>query len=671
MSHKNIFYVTGTDVSVLSASEVSGYYYINPVDGSSDFYTNTASSMNYTSNTFQNSFSGYTFNSDEFIFKRSTIIDLSAVRYSEFDTIIFNLSGIDDSTNTIVKMLFEPEDGIIQSVTYKNNELVFDKNLPYTLVIGGNTGSNPKNVLYSYDYTLEEEHTFERTFQTRFSAFRQDGLIDEYILPLRVARDSIYNVADKFNLLDATVLPLTSNDLMIKMELENPNYVNHFAIRRGITPTPTRSNTPTNTKQATLSRTQTPTVTKTPTNTRTNTRTRTQSPTRTCTPTSTITRTQSTTNYASKSRTPTFTKSYTPIYINVPVTPPPTPSSSTSPVCNSKEFTLEYEGLNDSVLPSSVKLGLQYNYNNDTKSFYAVDVKKIIDKNSVKVYLPIQSTDYNVTPYVFFERDDPGITVTNIIVSNNCSKKPLTPFNPPEPEPEQIPTLPPTYITPPIIKIPDIQSVYQFGYGPVVGRPIVVDLPADTSDRPLPPLYQEGPQQLVDIYVDWAIIKSTQSIDQMMQSILSPYDNVSYLPILPPSAIQISKGSRQVRAQSFDEYKLPLGAPITTKFPANEIFEGYRYFIWYHVRLVNVYDDYEYYKERWVPSNDLYPTKGIGYEFRLQLVNDPLKDPDFTDVRKIPACYFPARQYTNIDKLISYNKWKQYGEYPSHTITNS
>jgi len=60
MSHKNIFYVTGTDVSVLSASEVSGYYYINPVDGSSDFYTNTASSMNYTSNTFQNYFSGYT-----------------------------------------------------------------------------------------------------------------------------------------------------------------------------------------------------------------------------------------------------------------------------------------------------------------------------------------------------------------------------------------------------------------------------------------------------------------------------------------------------------------------------------------------------------------------------------------------------------------------------------
>lgn len=669
MSHKNIFYVTGTDVSVLSASEVSGYYYINPVDGSSDFYTNTAGSMDYNDNTYTQLFSGSNFDSGVFNYKRSTIIDLSAVRYSEFDTIIFNLSGIDDSTNTIIKMLFEPEDGIIQSVTYKNNELVFDKNLPYNLVIGGNTGSNPKNVLYSYDYTLEKDHPFERTFQTRFSAYRQDGMIDEYILPLRVARDSIYNVADKFNLLDATVLPLTSNDLMIKMELENPDYVNHFAIRRGVTPTPTRSNTPTNTKQITLSRTQTPTVTKTPTNTRTNTKTRTHTPTRTNTPTPTITRTRSTTQQASKSRTPTHTKSHTPIYINVPVTPPPTPSKSTAPRCISKEFTLEYEGLNDAIEPSTVKLGLQYNYTDDTKSFYTSSIESIINKSSVKVYLPVESTDYNVTPYVFFEGDDPGITVTSIKVSDNCSLEPISLFTPPPP---QTPIIEPTsHMTPPIITTPDIQSVYQFGYGPVVERPIVVDLPAVTGDHPLPPLYQEGPQQLVDIFIEWSIIKTTKTESQMYESILSPVDNYTYLPIIPPGAIEVSKGQRYARAQSYDEYQLPVQAPITTSFPADEIYGGYRYFIWYNVRTVNVFDDYEYYKERWVPSNELYPTQDIGYEFRLQLIDDPQKDPNFTDVTKIPACKFPAVQYTGIDKLISYNKWIQNGKYPTHTITIS
>ena len=677
MPHKHIFYVNGTDVSVLSAQEASGYFYQNPVDGSSDFYTNTASSMDFNDNTYTQLFSASNFDSGIFNYKRSTTIDLSAVRYSEFDTIVFNLSGIDDTTNTIVKMLFEPEDGIIQTVTYKNNELIFDKNLPYNLVIGGNTGSNPKNVLYSYDYTLEEEHPFERTFQTRFSAYRQDGMIDEYLLPVRVARDSIYNVADKFNLLDATILPLSSNDLMIKMELENPNFVNHFAIKRGVTPTPTRSNTPTNTKQVTLSRTQTPTVTKTPTNTRTNTKTRTHTPTRTWTPTSTITRTRSTTQQASKSRTPTFTKSHTPIYINVPVTPPPTPSKSTAPRCISKEFTLEYEGLNDSIDPSTVKLGLQYNYTNDTKSFYTSSIESIIEKNSVKVYLPVQSTDYNVTPYVFFEGDDPGITVTNITVSDNCSLQPLSLFTPPAPpETPATPSMdphhtPPSHMTPPIITTPDIQSVYQFGYGPVVDRPIVVDLPADTSEHPLPPLYQEGPQQLVDIFIDWSVIKTTQTIDQMYKSILSPVDNYTYLPIIPPGAIQVSHGQRQARAQSFDEYQLPIQAPITTSFPANDVFGGYRYFIWYHVRLVNVFDDYEYYKERWVPSNELHPRQDIGYEFRLQLVDDPHKDPDFTDVTKIPACKFPEASYTRIDNLVSYSKWLQNGSQPTYTVTNS
>jgi len=56
MPHKHIFYVNGTDVSVLSAQEASGYFYQNPVDGSSDFYTNTASSMDFNDNTYTNYF---------------------------------------------------------------------------------------------------------------------------------------------------------------------------------------------------------------------------------------------------------------------------------------------------------------------------------------------------------------------------------------------------------------------------------------------------------------------------------------------------------------------------------------------------------------------------------------------------------------------------------------
>ena len=676
MAHKHIFYVTGTDTSVLSANEASGYLYQNPVDYSSDYYSLTAGSMSFTNTTFEQSFSGYTFNSDKLVYKRTSTINLSAVRYSEFDTIVFNLSGIDDTTNTIVKVLFEPEQGIIQSASFTNNQLVFSKSLPYNLVIGGNTDSNPKNLLYSYDYTLEEEEPFERTFQTRFSAYRQDGLIDEYLCPIRIARDSIYNVADKFNLLDASVLPLSSKDVMIKMELEHPDYVNHFVIKRDITPTPTRSQTPTSTKQLTPTRSQTPTVTKTPTNTITGTRTRTQSPTRTCTPTSTLTRTRSRTNNVTRTRTPTITKSRTGRDIGLPITPPPTPSSSPTSLCQSKEFTLTYEGLNDSIDPSTVKVGLRYNYDNNTKSFYAVDVEKIVDTNTVKVYLPVSVTDYTVDPYVFYEVDDPGITVTLIKVTDRCSENKITPFDPPGKSGGgggSVTPLPPSPINPPVID-PVIESVYQFGYGPLVDRPIEVNLPEVEGTYDKPPLqafYRKGGQQAVDIVIDWKIIKSSSSIQSMLEDITSPED-YSILPNVPSNAVVVSKGVRTARSENFDDYQLPLGAPITTSYPANEAVNGVRYFMWFNVRVTNVYDDFEYYDQRWIPSNNIYPNQDIGYELRLQVENDPDKDPDFTDVTTVPTCKFPAFSYTRIKKLISYNKWIQdYNKGPIFTVTNS
>lgn len=221
---------------------------------------------------------------------------------------------------------------------------------------------------------------------------------------------------------------------------------------------------------------------------------------------------------------------------------------------------------------------------------------------------------------------------------------------------------------------PIIESVYQFGYGPLVDRPIVVDLPEVEGTRdfpPLPALFRVGPQQQVDVVINWKVFSSPYGIETMYNSMTSKEDNKTILPILPQGAVVLSKGQRQVRSERFDELNLPMGAPITTSFPANEAINGLRYFIWYNVRATNLNDDYEYYYNRWIPAGNLWPNQNIGYEYRLQLIDDPTADPDFADVRVIPACKFPAFSYTRIDNLISYNKWLQQGKTPTFTVTNS
>jgi hypothetical protein len=220
--------------------------------------------------------------------------------------------------------------------------------------------------------------------------------------------------------------------------------------------------------------------------------------------------------------------------------------------------------------------------------------------------------------------------------------------------------------------------VFQFGYGPIVDRPIVVDLPAQDGYGdflPLPALYQVGNQQVCDIVVNWKIIKSQRSISEMLDSITV---NGRQQPILPAGAVQVAKGERSGRSESFNENGLYLGPAITTSYPWYEAIDGTRYFMWAYVQVTNVVDDFSYY-ERW---NECHSTINLnqptGYEMRLQILNQiqypgkyPEADPEFTDILTIPTCKFPAFEYTIIQNMISYDKWVQDGQPPTFTITNS
>ena len=88
----NYIYITGTDYSVLSAQVASGYFFIDPYSNSSNYYTNTASAMSFTSNTWVQSFSGSTFTGTELVYKRTTTVNLLSTTYSEFSTINYVLN---------------------------------------------------------------------------------------------------------------------------------------------------------------------------------------------------------------------------------------------------------------------------------------------------------------------------------------------------------------------------------------------------------------------------------------------------------------------------------------------------------------------------------------------------------------------------------------------------
>ena len=685
----SIYITNSTDYSVLSAAVASGYYFKNPVDSSSDYYTNTAESVTFTSDTFAQSFSGYEFNSNELVYKRTTTVNLSSVKYSEYNTIVYNLSGINDSNNTIVKIVFEPLSGIYQTVTYNGESLEFDKGLPYKFAIGGNTNNNPKNILYPYDYYLKDEDGEEKTFTSRFSAYRQDGLVDEYVIDILIARDSVYNISDKMNLLDSQTLPLSSKDPVVKIELENPNYVNNFVLRRFVTPTQTRTITPSQTPDATPTRTLTPTFTRTRSQTPTATRTKTQTRTRSQSPTQTRTKSRTSTPGATPTRTVSPSESRAP-RVAVPPTPPP----SSPPKCNSKEVWIFYKGLNSSIDPSTVTLGLRYKANNVISSF-GVPLEKVTGENIAKVKIPVDYSLYNLQPFVNFTSDDPIITVTNWVTSVECSSSPVDTFNPPvietpppvEPppvsnEPPVIPPVIPPPEEPPIIVppvnpvVPDepLRSVFSFGFGNVVEGPITcnIALPGE-ADQII-----TGGVWNVNIDVNYIVFVSSLDITQLRRNIISPEDNEAKF-ILPDGGTHLEAGTFSQRVNyttiPVGTVALSMGPPIQLTTPSvkdlSPLITQATYII-YKVDIKNEIDDFDDYYRPW--NEDFSNPCKIHRDWDLDIVKRDY--PDFEkfvteEGGRYPIAKAPNQTYIQIEPLVSYQQWEK-DNYPfTHTVTRS
>jgi hypothetical protein len=461
-----ILYITGTDVSVdRNISVADAYDYIDPITGTATSYINTAEGLTLGPSggiTLTQEFSGDAFNQTQLVYKRTNEFTFSGT-YSQYDTFVFNLSGIEDSSNNIIRIDWQPLSGSpVQSVEY-GLDTEFSSQYVYNLAAGLAIGENPKDDTYEYVYNLDSltdtslSYESLTTFQPAFSAFRQDGLVDIYNCSLTVSKDSIFNVANKLKLLDSQVLPISSLDPLLKIELEGPNYVNNLVIRRAVTPTPTRtiSNTPAN-PTPTQTQTQTPTRSYTPTQTGTKyvtpTPTRTQSQTVTLSPSKTIN--------VSPTTTPTITRtnSQTQVIKNR-VTPTPSKSSN---ICLSQECTVSYTGINDKAAASSITLNLIYNHDGagNTKTLLSKNITNIFGTYEVKFNIPLRWVSNYLSAEANYQGENPGISINSINITNTCDKanKPDTgmittnklpsPIPPPTPTPKPTPTYNPPASSP-------------------------------------------------------------------------------------------------------------------------------------------------------------------------------------------------------------------------------
>jgi len=424
-------YIRGTDTSVLSAAVASGYYFFNPVDYSSNFYSLTANGGELQQGLVYTQYlSGSTFDMDELVYKRITTYNQSSSAvsidryYSEFNSITFNLSGINDKDNAIVKIIFDPKDGSKLVVDSFNNNLQYDSEYVFKSAAGINT-DNPKYNIFNHKYNLSIDDTFSKTFYPSFSAYRLDGLVDIYNIDLTIARDSIYNASDDIKLLDTTILPLSANDPLIKVELQNPNVVDNWVLRRSVTPTPTRTQTPTPTRFSTPTRSRTPTQTKTSTRTSTITRTRSQTPTPTRTKTNTRTRSQTPTRFATPTQTRTRTRTDHRKTI-IPLTPPPSKSKVKIPDCLNRKYRVTFSGAADNVDIKTVTLVLQWKFRNITRFF--LDTSNLPPSTygnnlTYDVIVPSSVSQSLLSPFVRYTEEDPQITFHSIVLIDPCPEQ--------------------------------------------------------------------------------------------------------------------------------------------------------------------------------------------------------------------------------------------------------
>lgn len=189
-------------------------YYTNTAEGITNFTTNEntlSALLTVSGGTFLDYSEGY-FNYTRFYSATATEL------ISEFDTIVFNLSGIADYTFNIVKITLDQYgDGSVLISNVADFYLTYDNHSALDILDETNDFASPKFKPLSAKYqTLSTQ--FTTTYTPVLSVFRDNGVIDIIDIQLTVAKKSFNEITQDFRIIDIYQF----NDKVIA-KLQNPS----------------------------------------------------------------------------------------------------------------------------------------------------------------------------------------------------------------------------------------------------------------------------------------------------------------------------------------------------------------------------------------------------------------------------------------------------------------
>ena len=150
--------------------------------------------------------------------------------FDETQTITFNLSGIQDSTYNITKIVFDKYgDGSVLISAEKDYYLTYNDISALEILEETNEYKSPKYKLIETKYQTIGD-TFTNSYNPVISAYRDNGVVNIINVTINVAKKSFSTLTNDFKILDAYQLP---NEIILKLQNPNNNQIYFTTLSAG------------------------------------------------------------------------------------------------------------------------------------------------------------------------------------------------------------------------------------------------------------------------------------------------------------------------------------------------------------------------------------------------------------------------------------------------------
>jgi len=213
-----LYYVVDPNTFIFTS-----YYYSNTAEGLSS-YTLSESGLPVISggnfNDYENGYFNYV------RYYSATVPEL----ISEFDTIIFNLTAIQDSTFNITKITLDKfgNNSVLISAV-KNFYITYNDTSALAIATETNNYTSPKFTLLETTYQTENS-SFSTTYTPIISVFRDNGVIDVIDITLTVAKQSFNEITQDFRIIDTYQF---NDKIVIKMQNPLTNQIYFTSLSTG------------------------------------------------------------------------------------------------------------------------------------------------------------------------------------------------------------------------------------------------------------------------------------------------------------------------------------------------------------------------------------------------------------------------------------------------------